>query len=149
MQRSGYKFINHTADVEFVSYGSSISELFSNAFLALFDTISYLDKVSEAAAKDGRMRSFNIKDRADSAEELAWLALQDALSIADANGISPLRVSGLSAGEKNGKYTISLRMEGIVQRPEYRKFDVKGVSRYSLKITKSAGRYSMSVVLDV
>ena len=152
MPRHGYRFVNHTADVEFVSYGGSVDELFTNAFLALFDTMSYLDKVSSAALSHGGSHNgdgFGISEKADSAEELAWLALQDVLSKADANGVSPFRVPNLKVEEKGGTYLISARVEGISQRPEYRKFDVKGVSQYRLKITKKSGRYSMSVVLDV
>ncbi len=149
MQLRGYRFVNHTADIEFVARGGSPDELFTNALLALFDTISYLSTVAKRSKAGAAVHAFEIREKADSLEELAWLALQDALSKADANGLSPFKVSKIEMGEKGGVYGISSKVEGIDQDPKCRRFDVKGVSRYRLKISKRKDMYSMSVVLDV
>jgi SHS2 domain-containing protein len=47
-----FKYVNHTADVEFVAMGKNLEECFANAFLALFDTICYTKKVAASKQKE-------------------------------------------------------------------------------------------------
>lgn len=156
MPRLGYRFVNHTADIEFMAYGASPSKLFRNAFLALFDTMAYRASVAKIAktVKSAKgsvsgIYTFQINEKADSLEELAWLSLQDALSEADANGISPFGAEKITVKEENGRYLLHATVSGMPQDTEHRKFDVKGISRFSLKFSREKGRYAMSVVLDV
>ncbi len=156
MPRLGYRFVNHTADIEFMAYGASPAKLFGNAFLALFDTMAYRASVAKIAksvksakGSGNGIDTFQVNEKADSLEELAWLSLQDALSEADANGISPFGAEKITIKEENGKYLLHATVSGMPQDPKHRKFDVKGISRFSLKVSREKGRYAMSVVLDV
>ncbi|MDE1871094.1 MAG: archease [Candidatus Micrarchaeota archaeon] len=141
-----YRFVEHTADVEYIAYGVSVESCFRNALLGMFDTISYTDKASASRSKE---ESFVVKDSASSIEDLLWYSLQDALSVADSSGIFAYRVSKLRIGRDGGSFSISMTIHGKRKSSAASKLDVKGVSRYNLGIKRAKGGISATVVLDV
>lgn len=145
-KRAGYRFRGHTADVEYVAYGETIESCFKNALMGMFDTIAYVRKVSSSRSKT---ISFNIKDEAQSIEDLLWYALQDALSMADSKDMFAYRVSNVKISESTGSFRISMSIHGKKKVTAVSKLDVKGVSRYNLGIRKNGARVSATVVLDV
>lgn len=144
--RQRYRYIEHTADVEFVAYGASIEELFSNALLAMFDTGADTKKVS--AQKSRQMRIL-LKESSESAEDLLWSALQDSLSIASAKGAFAYKVSELSIEETKKGYSLKAVILGKKATTDAARLDVKGVSKYDLGIRKKGRNFEASVVLDV
>ncbi len=146
MKSKGYEFRNHTADVELVAHGKSMEEAFSNALLALFDTSA--DIAALAKSKGSTMRIM-IRDKASSLEDLLWVALQDALSIADAKGVYCYKVNRIKIAGAAGGYVISAELSAKEESPKYSVIYVKGVSRFALKVRKSAEGYRVRAVLDV
>ena len=141
---ANYKFIDHTADVEFVAYGRTIEQLFGNALLALFDTISYLNRLKASKA---RSRTVEIKAKAGNTTELLWSALQDALSKAEAEGLFAYRVTGITIKQRAGEYSFSARCYAKRKSVGLAKFDVKGVSLFDMRI-KGERTLEANVVLD-
>lgn len=142
----GYRYISHTADVEFLAYGGTLENSFKNALLALFDTISYAGKVSKGSSKT---RVFTLREKAKSAEELLWYTLQDALSILDSESLFAYRVSGLRIRKVKTHYTLIAKVYAKNRKDEDSKLDVKGVSMYDLKIERKNGRFVARVAADV
>lgn len=141
----GFKYVNHTADVEFRSYGKSVQVALRNAFIALFNTLAYTDKLSKSGETK---RTAVIRLSSESAEELIWMALQRAVSIGDARGLLFYKAK-VKLEKRGGKILLSAKLEGKPERPEYAKFDVKGVSKYNLSVSQTRGGYVVDVVVDV
>jgi SHS2 domain-containing protein len=142
----GYRYISHTADVEFLAYGSTLNGSFRNALLALFDTVSYTRKVSKGSSA---VRTLLLKDKAKTVEELLWYTLQDALSTLDMKGLFAYRVSGLKIRKEKAHYTLAAKLYAKRRRDEDSKLDAKGVSRYDLSMERRNGRFVARVVVDV
>lgn len=140
-----YKFIEHTADVEFIAYGKTIEELFENALAALFDTMADIKKIEKSKS---RTETFRINEMARTLDDLLWFVLQDALSISDAEGLYGYGVKKLNM-LSSGDYVIDLVANARKKEQKLSKLDVKGVSKFDLKIVKTRGGFEASVVLDV
>ncbi len=142
----GYKYVNHTADVEFVASGKNVEEAFSNAMLALFDTIADI----RTARKSGRKKSsFRISEKSDNLNDLLWLALQDCLSVSDAKGVYAHSVKSISIKEKGDKRMLSATLSAVEEDPSLSKIYVKGISRFDLSVKATKGGYAARAVLDV
>jgi SHS2 domain-containing protein len=116
---AGYRYVEHTADVEFIASGASMEELLSNALLAMFDTAADLKMLARQRSRQVR---FRLKEKAGDAKDLLWSSLQDTLS------------------------AVILCRKSTA---ECAKLDVKGVSKYELDIVRKGKRLEASVVLDV
>ncbi|MCW6159715.1 MAG: archease [Candidatus Micrarchaeales archaeon] len=146
MAQKGYEYVEHTADVEFVARGRTIEAAFKNAFLAMFNTMAEIGKLSKSKAKT---QELTINDKARTLEDLLWFGLQDALSVTDAEGVYAYGIASLSISVSMGEYNINAVLKAKKKEQKFSKLDVKGVSQFDLKIVKSAKGYGISVVLDV
>jgi SHS2 domain-containing protein len=54
-----FRFVDHTADVGVIAYGTNVKELFSNAALALFSLITDTGSVEEKLQRDLEISSEN------------------------------------------------------------------------------------------
>lgn len=141
-----YKYLEHTADVEYIAYGRDINECFKNALLAMFDTMSYTPKVRSSKSKGAVIV---VKDSAKSMEDMLWYTLQDALSIMDSKSLFGYRVSSIAVAEEKGSFTVHARIYAKEREDSTSKLDVKGVARYNLKVERKNGLFGARVVLDV
>ncbi|MGC8622572.1 MAG: archease [Candidatus Micrarchaeia archaeon] len=141
-----FKYLNHTADVEFIAYGSNLATVIPNALSALFNTIAYSEKISRLPTKSIRVK---MSITSASVEDLLWETLQRAISIGDARGIFFYNVLSPKAEAMNGKYHFTAVLLGKRAKPEMSKLEVKGVSKYNLSIRKSGKRIAADVVVDV
>ena len=142
----GYRFLEHTADVEYIAYGKDERECFSNALMAMFDTASYLAKLERSKEKRIIMK---VKSRASRTEDLLWYLLQDVLSMTDAKGLFAYSVKRLRIGESGTKRTAEAELLARERSDQASKLDVKGVSRYELSLRRTGRRLEAHVVLDV
>ncbi len=135
-----YIYTNHTADVEFVAYGNTLEELFSNSAQALFDTV--------ADTKGMQCRTtLKIEVHADSEEELLWRFLQKLLSVGDARGI--FFCSAYAKIKRNGMFSLLSVAHYCKATAEKARLEAKGISKYALKVSHSNGKYKATVVVDV
>jgi SHS2 domain-containing protein len=141
-----YKYLEHMADVEYVAYGKSLEECFKNALMAMFDTISYINKVEISKSKKV---TIVVKDKARNTEDLLWYALQDTLSILDSKSLFAYKVAGIKITQDKGSYKINASVYAKDRLDAHTKLDVKGVARYNLKIKETAKGFEGNVVLDV
>ena len=140
-----YRFVRHTADIEFIAYGKTMEELLGNALLAMFSTIADIKGLQRSRH---RACSFSISVKAKDDVELLWLALQGSLSKAEADGLFAYRVDRMSYKEAAGVRSLRARCRAKRKMQELGRFDVKGVSLFDMRI-KRGRRLSASVVLDV
>jgi len=142
----GYEYVEHTADVEFVARGKTLEELFNNALLAQFETLADIRKVSRSVSKE---QTFTISEKARTTDDLLWFVLQDALSISDAEGLYGYDVKSIWLSSGEGEYEIKVVANAKKKEQKFSKLDVKGVSKFDLKIVKNKRGFEASVVLDV
>ena len=142
----GYRYVEHTADVEFIASGRTRAGLIRNSLLAMFETNAYIGRLGRSK---GKRRSITIDDVAPDLGTLLWYVLQDALSVADAEQLFVYKVSRISVGPKDSGLIARTTLTGKTREPQYSKLEVKGVSRYDMKVSKTARGYKASVVLDV
>jgi SHS2 domain-containing protein len=142
----GYRYVNHTADVEFVASGATLECAFKNALLALFDTLSYTKKVSKS---DVKTQKFTLKVKAETVDKLLWYALQDAISLLGMKCLFAYKTTGLHIIHKNSDYFLVTQIHAKARRDEDSKLDVKGVSLYDLKVEKKGRKFFARAVVDV
>ncbi len=141
----GYEFVDHTADVEFLARGKTPEELFKNSLLAQFETTANINAISKSGAKE---QTFSISERARTLDDLLWFVLQDALSISDAEGLYGFGIKSITIA-KDGDYVAKVVVRAKKKEQRMSKLDVKGVSKFDLKIIKGPNGFEASVVLDV
>ncbi len=140
-----FRYLPHTADIEFIAYGRTVKELLNNSLLALFTAMSEVKRVERADEKPG---FFAISEKAASREEIIWYMLQDALSKIDALGVTAFDAKVVAMKEtKDGIYskcTIAYK-----RTKDYPKFDVKAVTPHDLKVKVKDGVLYVRITLDV
>jgi SHS2 domain-containing protein len=141
-----YRYVDHTADIEFVVTARTLPGLFRSAFAATFNTSAEIRKVAKSKSKDV---SVKISESASKLDELLWSSLQYATSVGDSRGVFFYRVDAVVVEESEGGYKLSGKLIGKRMRTEYSKLEVKAVSRYNLSLVKSRQGYRAGVVLDV
>jgi SHS2 domain-containing protein len=141
-----YEYVKHTADIEFFAYGKTMSELFRNAALALFNAMADTKAVSKQTTG---VRSLRINTSSYSAEDLLWRILQRSLSLSSADGLLAYRVKAMNV-KRGGRWykagAVILCKSGSAESAQ---LDVKGISKYDMHINASSGLLKASVVLDV
>lgn len=142
----GYRFVNHTADVEFIAVGATVKEALSNSILALFDT-----SFDIRAAKREKSRDYvvKIKSKSDNLPDLVWYTLQNSLSNAEARNLFCYSVRFLDVVSSDGGYAAKAELLCRRKSEDLSKMEVKAVSRYNLSAGKRNGRFEIRVVLDV
>jgi SHS2 domain-containing protein len=140
-----YKFVDHMADIEFVAYGKTEEELFTNSLAALFETSADTSAISKS--QDKRVR-VTVKEKADTLEELLWYTLQHTLSITESRRIFAYEVADIVVDKEEGKFVCALKVFAKEKRDEYSKLAVKGISQYGLKI-RPGEVMEASVIVDV
>lgn len=133
-----HKFLEHTADVKFQAYGSSLEEAFSNSALALVEVMTKKIKIKPVIKKKIKVSG---KDR----ESLLYNFLEEFLFLYDSEGFVLSKIININIrdnkleaeifGDKSSSYKISQ--------------DVKAVTYNSMFIKKEKRRFIIQVVLDV
>ena len=144
--KKGFRYVSHTADVAFIAYGSTPAELISNSLYAMFGIMYDAKKLGTSMSP---RRSIRLSVSANDMEELLWASLQKALSLSAARFLFPYRVVSSTSSRRGKKISFRAVMDAVEKSEAAALFEVKGVSRYSLKITESNGVLSSKVVLDV
>lgn len=141
-----YRFVRHTADVEFVAFGKDHESCFRNALMAMLETISDTSKV---ASSKGKTTILTVKDRAGGMDDLLWYALQDTLSISDSRDVFAYRIPMIKIKEGKKSNSIAIRVTCKPKLEEASRLEVKGVSRYNLSVRKGKNLIRATAVLDV
>jgi SHS2 domain-containing protein len=101
------------------------------------------------ARERSKAKRFEIKEEAAELEQLLWYVLQDTVSIMDSRSLFPYRIANLEIKEKKNVYRFRAEIWARGQKAENAKLDIKGISRYGLKISKKGKGFEASVVMDV
>jgi SHS2 domain-containing protein len=141
-----FRYVPHTADMAFIGYGSTFKKAIENSALALLNIMLDIKSISKGRSGEAKI---NIRESAETHEDLVWFTLQDILSKIDEKKLNALRfdVTSLSEGNKG------FRLEGELickkTKGDNSLISVKAVTPHGLKVRKEKGMYSIHVVVDV
>ncbi|HEV8289330.1 MAG TPA: archease [Candidatus Norongarragalinales archaeon] len=137
-----YKFLEHTTDVEFESYGRTLKEAIENAALAMFETCADTHKIKPA-------KRVPIKEKARNLEELVAFTLSDLLSQGEALELY-FREFKINFLEENDKeWVLEGTAFGARQRPDLYRMVVKAVTLHGEKAERRHGKWVLRLVLDI
>jgi SHS2 domain-containing protein len=135
-----FEFIEHTADIGLVTYGTDMKQVFANAARGLFSLISELDVVSEKKKRDVRVTA---PDReallVNWLNELIYLfeAKEMLFNRFDITDLTDTELRATAYGEK-----INLAKHEL-------KTQVKAATYHLLKIEQNEGGWKAQVIFDV
>ena len=133
-----FKFLKHTADIKFQSYGNSLNKAFENAALAMFQAMSK-DKIKKLKEK-------KIKVKGRDLESLLYNFLEELLFLLDTKNLF-LSLVKVKIDEKK------LELVGEVVGDNVKNYEVmshvKAVTYNSMFVKKKGKSYICQVVLDV
>ncbi|MEM3122416.1 MAG: archease [Candidatus Pacearchaeota archaeon] len=138
MGKMRYKFLEHTADIKFIAFGSSLEGAFENSAIAMFKAM-YNDKVKTKIKKKIMVKGNNL-------ESLLYNFLEELLFLLDSTNFfasklkvkidkSKMLLESVVFGDNASNYKISLQ--------------VKAVTYNEMIIKKIKGKWMCQVVLDV
>jgi SHS2 domain-containing protein len=141
-----FRYLPHTADMRFRSYGKGFGEALENAALALLNAMLDIKRIE---ASKSRNMHVAIKERADTESQLVWFTLQDILSKVDSRKLNAyaFRIVSLKAS-KDG-----LQLKGMLlfksTPDDNAMLSVKAITPHGLDVRKHKGRVTINVVADV
>ncbi len=135
-----YEFIDHTADIGLVVYGSDLPEIFSHAARGMFDIIVDLEGVKER-------RQYSLKIKANDLEELLVVFLNELLYRYEVEGFIAKRVK---VREVNGTHLVAVIYGEPRRIDQHRiKTEIKNATYHQLAIRKINQRWKAQVIFDV
>jgi len=143
METKKFKFLEHTADVKFQAFGSSIERAFENSALAMFNSM-YDGRVLRKIKK-------RIKVRGKDFENLLYNFLEELLFLLDSKNFflssckvkideEKLKLDASLEGDKASNYKISLDVKAVTYNSMFVRQEGK---------TKKTKKFITQVVLDV
>jgi len=131
-----YKFLEHTADIKFQAFGSTIEKAFENSALAMFNSMSE-EKIKSKIKK-------KIKVSGKDNEALLYNFLEELLFLLDSKNFflssAKVRISG---------FNLEAELQGDSVKNYETKLDVKAVTYNQMKVEKKGKIWMCQVVVDV
>ena len=141
-----FRYLPHTADMRFRSYGGSFKAALDNAALALLNIMLDIGKIRSKAKATMAVR---ISQRADTEEDLVWFTLQDILSKVDAKKLNAYQFQTKSIRRSGG----AIALEGVLScsrsKEDNALLSVKAVTPHGMRISRKARLIVIDVTVDV
>jgi SHS2 domain-containing protein len=137
-----FKYLDHTADVKFQAYGSSLEEAFINSVLAAVNTVVDIDSVKPKIKQTIRLKEQKLMT-------LLYEFLESVIISLDVDGYLPCRFERLSIVETDEGFELDAAMSGDHAKNYETKGDIKAMTYSDMKIEKKADGYMIQVVLDI
>lgn len=140
----GFRFLEHISDVYIEAYGGSLEEAFSQAALALYNTISSTDNVDCRTERD-----VNIEGEDLEALLVEWL--QYLIALFDIDGFIARDVEVMSIEKIGDHYTLSAKLCGEQFDPKRHRsgVHVKAATYWRMEILEKNGEVILRFVLDI
>ena len=141
----GFRYLDHTADIQSLSWGRTLEEAFSQVALSLMTVITpNLDKISQTVEK-------SLKIKAEDKEALLFDFLSEFLYIFDVEGLVFNEIDIKSINKINNQY----ELEAIVRGEEFDKkkhdvgTEVKAITYSFINIDESTEGVKIKIVFDI
>ena len=135
-----FKFLDHTADVLYEAYGSTLNEVFENAAQAMFEVMTDTSKVQP-------LKKERIKITSNDLISLLYDWLSRLLFLCD---VKNMFFSKFDVNVDDKKFLLDAIAYGeeINERHEFRT-EVKAVTYHMMDIKRKSGKYVARVLLDI
>lgn len=134
-----YRFIDHTADIAFEVFGSSLAELIENATLAFYDAFTFLEQL-----ENGREEELEVQS--DSPDYLLFKWLNELLFLFDTKFFAAKEVH-VEVDEE--KLIAKGVMKGGTISPEIVKTEPKAITFHKFKVEKREDGWYAFVIVDI
>jgi SHS2 domain-containing protein len=136
-----FKFLEHTADVQFQAFGKTIEEMFGNAGLAMFNSMSE-KRIKKKIVK-------NVKASGRDYESLLYNFLEELLVLFDGEGFFLSKVRALEINRDTGRFELEAEVVGDEAKNYEIHIDVKAITYHSMFVKQREKDWACQVVLDV
>lgn len=137
-----YKFLDHTADIMFEAYGSSLNKLFENSGLATEETMITLSQIKQVIKKEITLENKDI-------ENLLYDFLAELIYLKDAELLLFSKIK-VKINKLNSLYKLKSELFGEkLNKTHEQKVDVKAITYHKFKIEKENNKYKSIVILDI
>jgi len=146
--RCKFEYLEHTADVYIVAYGSDLLELFSNAGLALFETMTDTSRI------DGRVKK-TVKALGFDLESLLYKWLEELLILYYSENIMCKEVVAEKLEIRRAADGVEYELVGFCIGEEFDlnrhvpRIEVKAVTYHLMRILLSENTWRAYFVLDI
>jgi SHS2 domain-containing protein len=136
-----FKYLEHTADAEFVAYGRTVEETFANAARAMFGLL-----VDPSNVRPTEVREISLT--AGLLEDLLFDWLSELLYLSEVDRLVFSRFEAEIT--KNGEYRLNAKAYGETINPRHEIFlHIKAVTYHDLRVEKRNNVYEAQVLLDI
>jgi len=145
VKKSGYEFLDHTADVQVKSWGATLEEAFAQTAYGLMATMTpNLKKIDTIEEK-------KIKVEAEDKEALLFDFLSEFLYIFDVEGLlfSQIKVKEIKQVENNFKLEAILKGEKFNKEKHEIGIEVKAITYSFMEINEAKDRVEIKIVFDI
>ncbi len=148
VSKKKFEFLDHPADVYIRAIGDSLPELFENAGIALFETMTNTDLISPSKEYSVNADGFDL-------ESLLYRWLEELLYIYYSYNVmcSDIKVKKVSIERQENDFVYSI--QGICRGEEFdpsrheARVEVKAVTYHLMKIIKDEDHWEAYFVLDI
>lgn len=123
-----YRLLDHTADVAFEAFGSSLDELFENAARAFYDAFAVIEKVNAESDRRIELSDFEI-------DFLLYKWLNELLYLFDTEFFAAKDIRVTIKKEKK-EYLLSGSLTGGKISPEIVKTEPKAITMHNFRVEK-------------
>ena len=134
-----FKFLEHTADVQFQAFGKTVEEMFGNAGLAMFNSMY-----------DGKVKAkkmAKIKASGKDFESLLYNFLEELLVLFDGNHFFLSNIKSLKIDEEDFKLEAEIMGDSAKNYEIH--IDVKAITYHGMFVKQQGKTWICQVVLDV
>jgi SHS2 domain-containing protein len=136
-----YKFLSHTADAKFHSFGKTLEESFENSVHALINIICK-DKIKKITKKI-------IKSEGKDLEELLYNFLEEFLFLIDTRNFIPSEIIKIKIYRKGDGYKLNSEVIGDDLKNYNTQTGIKAITYNEMFVIKEKEGYKCQVVVDI
>ncbi|MFO8019402.1 MAG: archease [Promethearchaeia archaeon] len=145
MKEKGYKFRDHTADIEIFSWGQDLCEAYEQTALSLMETISPdLEKIDPKIKKE-------LEVTAEDKEALLFDFLSEFLYIFDVENLIFSEIKVETIEKINDEYQLKASMKGEQFDRDNHEIgtEVKAITYSFMEIKEEEDKVEISIVFDI
>ncbi len=137
-----FEALEHTADVKYRAYGSTLEKAFENSALALKEAIAEKIKVTPMLEKEIKVDGKDLK-------ALLYNFLEEFIYLLDAEGFLLSGIESIKIQEDEEGFTLNATASGDNAKKYTFTNDVKAITYNEMFIKKTGYKYITQFVLDV
>lgn len=142
LNKKGYEFLEHTADVKFRAYGKNFEEALSNAGKATIALMTDINAIKQKKTKE-------VKIESRTKESLVYDFLEKLIFLIDTEGFLMKETKKIKVKQKNGTLLLSAVLKGDIAKNYDVHTYIKAVTYSDMLIDEGKKECIIQVVHDI